>query len=77
MQDVTLVSPLSDHRLYVEFDSGEKGIFDMKPYLSIGQYRQLQDERLFNQVYVDCFTATWPGGIDIAPERIYNELQTA
>lgn len=49
----------------------------MTPYLSVGQYGRLRDQSLFDQVYVDCFTATWPGGIDIAPERIFDELQTA
>jgi len=33
-----------DHQLAVEFDTGERGVFDMKPYLNKGVFKALRDE---------------------------------
>lgn len=71
--DVVEVSPLPAYRLSLVFSDGMRGIFDMTPYLDTGQYRRLRDPHVFSLVHVDCFTASWPGGIDIAPERLYME----
>ena len=69
--DVIAVSPLEPYRILVEFEDGKRGIFDMTPYLDRGAFRQLRDPAFFRAVRVDCFTASWPGGLDIAPERLY------
>jgi len=39
--DVKTVKPLPDYRIYVEVADGRKGIFDMKPYLDRGVFREL------------------------------------
>ncbi|MDE3246658.1 MAG: DUF2442 domain-containing protein, partial [Acidobacteriota bacterium] len=41
--DVISVKPLSEHRIVVELADGRKGIFDLKPYLNFGVFRELQD----------------------------------
>lgn len=75
--DVKLVAPLPDYRLYVETENGGKGIFDMKPYLDRGVFRELRDVHYFNQVGI-CFGAvTWPNEQDIAPETLLAGLQPA
>ena len=71
--DVVSVEALPDYRLSLEFSDGKRGIFDMTPYLSSGQYTKIATPDAFNEVRVECFTASWPGGIDIAPERLYSE----
>ena len=71
--DVVSVKALPNHQLSLEFSDGKRGIFDMTPYLKSGQYTKLIDPVAFNEVRVECFTASWPGGIDIAPERLYSE----
>jgi len=48
--DAKVVKPLSDYRIYVEIEDGRQGIFDMKPYLEHGIFRELKDEHYFNQV---------------------------
>lgn len=42
--DATYVEPLPDYRIYVELESGRKGIFDVKPYLDRGVLRELRME---------------------------------
>ena len=43
--NVKPVKPLPAYRLYVEIEDGRRGIFDMKPYLERGVFRELKDER--------------------------------
>jgi hypothetical protein len=41
--DVKTVKPMSDYRIYVEVEDGRKGIFDVKPYLDHGVFRELKE----------------------------------
>lgn len=75
MVDVTGVEALDGHKLLVSFNTGEQGVVDMTPYLGIGQFQALCDPSLFCRARVECFTVVWPGGIDIAPERLYEEAK--
>jgi hypothetical protein len=74
--DVKVVKPLSDHRLYVEIEDGRKGIFDMRPYLEHGVFRELKDLNYFNRVEILKGAITWPHDQDIAPETLVKELIT-
>jgi hypothetical protein len=69
--DVKLVRPLPDYRIYVEVENGRKGIFDLKPYLDHGIFRELRD---FNQVGILFGAVTWPHEQDIAPETLLAEM---
>ena len=75
--DVKLVKPLSNFCLYVEIADGRKGIFDVKPYLQHGVFRELQDENYFNRVSILFGALTWPNEQDIAPETLLAEMQPA
>lgn len=68
--DVKAVVPLPDYRLYVEIEDGRKGVFDMKPYLDHGVFRELRDERYFRQVGILFGALTWPHEQDVAPETL-------
>ena len=48
--DVTLVKPLPDYCIYVELENQQKGVFDLKPYLDKGVFKELQNIHYFNQV---------------------------
>jgi Protein of unknown function (DUF2442) len=72
--DVIAVKPLPDFKIYVELESGRKGIFDVKPYLDRGVLRELAEVSYFNQVGI-CFGAvTWPHEQDIAPETLCADM---
>jgi hypothetical protein len=72
--DVKVVKPLADHRIYVEIVDGRKGVFDLKPYLDHGVFRELRDEHYFNQVGLLFGAVTWPHEQDIAPETLLAEM---
>lgn len=72
--DVTTVKPLSDYRIYVEIENGRKGVFDLKPYLNHGVFRELWDVHYFNQVGILFGAVTWPNEQDIAPETLLDEM---
>lgn len=73
--DVKTVKPLPDFRIYVEVQDGRKGIFDLKPYLDRGVFRELRDVHYFNQVGILLGAVTWPNEQDIAPETLLSEMQ--
>lgn len=47
--DVKSVKPLSDFRIFVELSDGRKGIFDTKPYLNHGVFRELKNGNTWGQ----------------------------
>ena len=75
MPIIKLVRPLTDYRIYVEVEDGRKGVFDLKPYLDHGVFRELKDVNYFNQVGIVFGAVTWPNEQDIAPETLLAELR--
>lgn len=72
--DVKVVKPLSNHYIYVEIENGQKGVFDLKPYLEHGVFQELKDVNYFNQVYIFFGAVTWVNEQDIAPETLLANL---
>ncbi len=72
--DVIAVKPLPDFKIYVELESGRKGIFDLKPYLDKGVLRELAEVSYFNQVGISFGAVTWPHEQDIAPETLSADM---
>jgi hypothetical protein len=68
--DVKTVRPLDNYRIYVEIEDGRKGIFDLKPYLDRGVFRELRDKHYFDKVGIVFGAVTWPHEQDIAPETL-------
>jgi hypothetical protein len=71
--DVIAVNTLPDHKLFLEFETGEKKIFDFKPKLDMPVFRKLKSENLFNMAHVEYGTVVWDENTDIAPERLYSD----
>ena len=72
--DVKSVKPLPDYRIYVEIANGRKGVFDLKPYLDRGVFRELRNVHYFNRVGIVFGAVTWPHAQDIAPETLLDGL---
>jgi len=70
--DVVKVEATPDYKLHLEFENGEKRIFDMSPYMDKMPFVQLKGSPLFTKASVDYGTVVWPGNIDIAPETLYD-----
>lgn len=75
--DVVTVVVKADYLLHLEFENGEKRIFDMLPYMDRKPFVQLKGSPLFAMAFVDYGTVVWPGNIDIAPETLYDRSQPA
>lgn len=68
--DVKTVRALDDYQIFVELEDGREGIFDLKPYLNHGVFRELQDKNYFSRVGIVFGAVTWPHEQDIAPETL-------
>ncbi len=69
---VSQVIPLADHTLSLTFTTGEVKSFDMKPYLGIGIFQELQDEKVFQTARVNFGTVEWENGADFDPDSLYD-----
>ncbi len=61
------------YKLYIEYETGEKKIFDVAPYISGNWYGELKDEEYFRTVTVlpGGNGIEWKHGQDIAPHELY------
>jgi hypothetical protein len=75
--DVTHVEARPNYSLFLQFENGEKRIFDMAPLLDEKPFNKLAEDGLFAKAYVDFGTVVWPGEIDIAPETLYDRSRPA
>jgi Protein of unknown function (DUF2442) len=62
-----------DFKLLITFNNGEKKSFDVKPYLEIGVFKELQDVNLFNSVKPFLGSIQWANGLDLCPDTLYLE----
>ena len=65
-------------QLWVRFVDGTEGNVDMASLImddSAGVFSVLRDPSLFAQARVIGGVVTWPGGLDIAPDAMYDEIR--
>src|SRR5438874_9599629 len=68
---VKKVKPLDHYMLHLTFSNGEDRLFDVKPYLDKGIFRELQDVKMFNSVRISFDTIQWKNNADFDPESLY------
>ena len=68
---VISVEALENYNLLLTFKTGEKKIYDMKPHLDGGIFKELKDKNLFRKVRVSFDTIEWENGADFDPEVLY------
>lgn len=70
---------LSKFRIKISFADGTSGVADLAPRLSQGPlgdgFDALCDETAFSKVYLEHGALTWPGGIDLAPDAMYQRIR--
>lgn len=66
------VIPIEDYQLLLTFSNKEKPLFDMKPYLNKGIFRELRDVVMFNTAQVSFDTVEWDNEADLDPEVLYD-----
>jgi len=70
---ITKVVPADNYTLLIDFENGEHGTLDMKPFLDFGVFQRLKDNEAFRQVRVSFDTVEWATGIDLDPEFVYEK----
>lgn len=65
---------VSEKKIYVEFEDGKSGIFDMSKFIVSNFFSALNNEDYFKQAYLEFGVITWPQGQDISPSTIEVEL---
>lgn len=70
---VTEVVPINNYQLLLTFENSEKRIFDLKPYLDKGIFKELNNEEKFNTVRVSFDSIEWENHADIDPEVLYED----
>lgn len=75
--DVVKVEAKPGYLLYLEFENGEKRVFDMTPYMDKKPFMRLKASPLFAMATIDYGTVVWPGNIDISPETLYDRSRPA
>ena len=68
---VKKVRPGKDFTLILVFDNGEQRIFDVKPYLDKGVFRELKNPQFFNSVRPFLGSIKWKNGQDLCPDMLY------
>lgn len=63
----------TDYTLSLTFSNGEVKVFDMKPYLDKGVFRELKDPALFNSVKPFLGSIQWQNELDLCPDTLYEE----
>ncbi len=75
--DVIDFEILPDYRIKVTLSNGNKGIFDVKPYLDKGIFQELKDYNYFKRARIEFGTITWPNEQDFSPETIEIKMEPA
>jgi hypothetical protein len=68
---VKKVTATNDYRLELAFSDGDHGVFDCRPLLDFGVFRELRDISYFKQARVDGGTVVWPHDQDICPDTLF------
>jgi hypothetical protein len=68
---VTQVRCLDAYRLALRFSDGSEGVADLEGELVRPRLAPLRDLAVFAQAQVAEHTVSWPGELDLAPERLY------
>jgi hypothetical protein len=70
---ITEVRPSANYTITLTFTNGEVRVFDVKPYLDRGIFRELKEPRYFNSVKPFLGSVQWKNGQDFCPDMLYEE----
>ena len=70
------MEPLENSRLRLTFSDGLVGEVDLSDLVGEGVLEALADPAEFAKVFVDAesHTVAWPGGIDLCPDSLYEDV---
>ena len=73
---ITEVEPREGFRLWIRFADGTEGEVDLSDVAGRGVFSRWDDPSEFSKVRIDEESGTlmWPGGLDVAPDRLYHDV---
>jgi hypothetical protein len=76
MHRIVEAKPLENYRVWIRFADGVEGERDLTDLVGKGVFVAWSDPAEFKKVYIDSETHTvaCPGGIDLAPDALYDDL---
>lgn len=76
MHKILSVLPIKGYKIKVKFIDNVEGIVDLSDIKGKGVFSVWNDEKVFNDVFIDkeSNTVAWPGGIDLCPDVLYAEV---
>ena len=72
---VTEARVLDDNSIQVRFTDGLEGVVRFSSDFFQGVFSHLNDPAKFREVAVVDGAVTWPGGLDLAPDAMYQEIK--
>jgi len=77
MEKIQKAFPLDDYKIEIYTSSGFIGIFDVKPYLGKGIFRELAEKAYFKQVRPAHHGIMWPHEQDFSSDTIIWDIEHA
>lgn len=76
MKKIVEAEARSDYRLWVRYEEGAEGEVDLSNLMGKGVFKRWEDPAEFEKVFIDpeTHTVAWPGGIDLCPDSLYEDL---
>ncbi len=76
LMKIISVMPLDGYKIRVKFEDGVEGISDLSSLVGRGVFARFADACYFNQAFInpETDTVTWPGGLDICPDSLYEVI---
>lgn len=76
MHRVVEAEPREDYRIWIRFADGLEGVVDLSDLVGRGVFAAWTDLAEFRKVFIDpeTHTVAWPGGIDLSPDALYQDL---
>ena len=75
MPGILNVTPMSDYKLQLKYDTNETKIFDVSPYIEGSWFGLLKDKSYFKTIHITGGGRgiEWEDGQDIAPHELYEQ----
>ncbi|MBI2441892.1 MAG: DUF2442 domain-containing protein [Lentisphaerae bacterium] len=78
LNEVTSIEYRNGYVYHVVFDDGLGGDIDLSGYIGSGPiFSPLKDLAYFRKARIEGGTISWPNGADIAPEALYEDVESA
>ena len=68
---ISAVTVQSQYKLHVRFKNGKVKLFDMRPYLNRGVFKELRNESYLKKVRVISGGIEWPHEQDLSGDTLY------